>query len=219
MKIPRGQTDARRAYMREYVRTHPKRDRRAYKAAYDQAHRQEIKEWREANRDRLKEKSLRYYVSNRERILERVKHRSESIKGQISAYQARYYLENAGRVKARIAAYQAANPEKKWHMESKRRARKAANGGSHTLEELIQKFADLGSRCFYCGVQGKLTIDHDVPLSRGGTDYIDNILPACRSCNSRKNKKTGAEFIEWLSTNHAAIGGIGAKPLQKYEGR
>src|SRR3970282_360244 len=43
-----------------------------------------------------------------------------------------------------------------------------------------------GHRCAYCGARTKLTRDHMVPRSRGGTMSKDNIAPACESCNMRK---------------------------------
>lgn len=46
------------------------------------------------------------------------------------------------------------------------------------------------NRCAYCA-QGDapLTIDHVVPLSRGGSHTPDNIVPACAGCNSRKHNR------------------------------
>ena len=44
----------------------------------------------------------------------------------------------------------------------------------------------------------KLTKDHIVPLSKGGTDYISNIQPLCRNCNSKKWTHKNPELVEEL---------------------
>ena len=46
-------------------------------------------------------------------------------------------------------------------------------------------FARDGHRCQYCGATAE-NIDHVVPRSRGGTHTWDNVVAACRRCNSRK---------------------------------
>lgn len=52
------------------------------------------------------------------------------------------------------------------------------------------------NRCFYCGRQTKLTKDHVVPISRGGSDTLDNIVPACMRCNRLKSAITIGNFKE-----------------------
>ena len=49
-----------------------------------------------------------------------------------------------------------------------------------------------GGKCVYCGNNdlAQLTIDHRVPLSRGGLTNQDNLVTACRSCNQRKGNDT-----------------------------
>lgn len=41
------------------------------------------------------------------------------------------------------------------------------------------------------------TLDHRIPLSRGGTDDLSNLAMACQSCNASKGPKTPAEFTAW----------------------
>ena len=69
--------------------------------------------------------------------------------------------------------------------------------GTHTIDEWINTLELFGHKCCYCGSDKNLTKDHVVPLSKGGTNYIENILPACRSCNSSKGTK---ELIEWYTS-------------------
>jgi hypothetical protein len=64
----------------------------------------------------------------------------------------------------------------------------------HTAEEWDAKLIEYDGLCAYCGESGT-TKDHVIPLSRGGDNTIDNIVPACRLCNSSKGAKT---LDEWL---------------------
>lgn len=43
--------------------------------------------------------------------------------------------------------------------------------------------------CLICGSCSNLTIDHIIPLSKGGTNELDNLQILCRSCNSKKGAK------------------------------
>ncbi|MDH5159833.1 HNH endonuclease signature motif containing protein [Heyndrickxia oleronia] len=69
----------------------------------------------------------------------------------------------------------------------KRRARLANVIDSYTAEqwEFCKRYFNY--RCAYCGKYGKLTQDHVKPLSKGGNNTVDNIVPACRSCNCAKH--------------------------------
>lgn len=51
--------------------------------------------------------------------------------------------------------------------------------------------------CHYCGVRfppQELTMDHLVPLVRGGRSVKANLVPACKACNSRKKHSLPFEF-------------------------
>lgn len=63
-----------------------------------------------------------------------------------------------------------------------------------------------GTACHYCGgetfvlpvgvpfdtdqLKAERTLDHRVPVSRGGTDTLDNLVIACRTCNNRKGTRS-----------------------------
>lgn len=65
----------------------------------------------------------------------------------------------------------------------------------HTLEQWLAKLASYDARCAYCGSIGKMTRDHVVPLSLGGSNAIENIVPACQWCNGSKWNRL---LEEWL---------------------
>jgi 5-methylcytosine-specific restriction endonuclease McrA len=55
--------------------------------------------------------------------------------------------------------------------------------------------------CRFCGKRLKLTtatVDHLVPLSRGGDRKPNNTGLACHDCNSNKGNRTEEEFVRWL---------------------
>ncbi len=54
-----------------------------------------------------------------------------------------------------------------------------------------------GSKCSYCGSAAEnLALDHVFPQKLGGKDAGDNLVYACRSCNSSKGKK---DMMEWMN--------------------
>lgn len=56
-------------------------------------------------------------------------------------------------------------------------------------------------RCYYCGRQVKpseLTMDHLIPLSRGGRSVRENLVPACKECNNKKKYLLPWEWEEYL---------------------
>lgn len=55
--------------------------------------------------------------------------------------------------------------------------------------------------CHYCGqhfAPAELTMDHLVPVSRGGKASRNNVVPACKECNSRKKYLLPIEWEEYL---------------------
>ena len=57
-----------------------------------------------------------------------------------------------------------------------------------------------GCKCSYCGSIENLALDHIFAKKLGGKDVGDNLIHACRSCNSSKGKK---DMMEWMGYRNA----------------
>jgi 5-methylcytosine-specific restriction enzyme A len=61
--------------------------------------------------------------------------------------------------------------------------------------------------CFYCNRtvgHSALTMDHRVPLGRGGRSTRGNVVPACKACNTNKKALVPLEWEAYLERLHAA---------------
>ena len=59
---------------------------------------------------------------------------------------------------------------------------------------------DASDACCYCGSQSDLTLDHLIPQFKGGKHSADNLVVACRSCNSSKK---ALDLMEWMAKRGA----------------
>ena len=128
-----------------------------------------------------------YYLKNRESIVAKRKARRQTpeFKAKMREYQQKY---------------NALNPHKTREGARRRRARvRNVETRPYSEAEVLEKY---GLLCHICGVtidvdaprkQGEgdawhmgLHIDHVVPISKGGSDTLDNVRPAHAICNLRK---------------------------------
>ncbi|MBI4686431.1 MAG: HNH endonuclease [Nitrospirae bacterium] len=57
-------------------------------------------------------------------------------------------------------------------------------------------------KCYYCGKEmlpSDLTMDHIVPIIRGGKSAKNNLVPACKECNNKKKHALPFEWEEYLN--------------------
>lgn len=109
-----------------------------------------------------------------------------------SKYSGKNHWNWKGGAKLVKKEWRRLNREKDIFYGRTRRVQRTGNGGSHTLSEWQTLKAQYNWICPCCKKSEpeiKLTEDHIIPLSKGGSDNIENIQPLCRSCNSRKYTK------------------------------
>ena len=91
------------------------------------------------------------------------------------------------RAKAANSRYKKSHPEVGRQSEHRRRVRKIGNGVFKIIPKDLQRLQR--TPCQECGTMKKLTIDHVVPISKGGTHSIGNLQSLCLSCNTSKKNK------------------------------
>lgn len=82
------------------------------------------------------------------------------------------------------------------HAKRTRKAKERGASGSYTQAELMRLHLSADKLCSYCDtmVEGLPDPDHVVPLSRGGSNSITNVVPCCHNCNSQKSDQS---LDEW----------------------
>jgi len=190
---------------------------------YKERTRERHKRWYEEHKDEIRAKARQYlrkrYATDPQRVLARNAAWYRRNRESRLEYQRQRRLAKGDQIRAkdraRNRARYAANPAaaqsylKEWRRQNLEKShayvraatikrRRAAGGQSFTAVEWLALLARHGGACAYCGSNVLIEIDHRIPLIRGGSNTIDNMLPACRSCNRRKNRKTEEEFRELL---------------------
>ena len=63
----------------------------------------------------------------------------------------------------------------------------------------LELFAKANGKCRYCftGLGTDAQVDHAIPVSKGGTNEIENLDLICPRCNQEKGSKTPEEYIAW----------------------
>lgn len=161
-----------------------------------------LKEWREKNREYKKEVDKKYYynlISTPEGLEKDRTRKREWYRAKAKAiphyardlFRKKYRNDPEFRERTRkyVAEYAKTIPEKirVWNMNYI--ARKKNAEGTFTTQEWEDILKRNNYKCLMCGTKDRISIDHIIPLSKGGTNYIENIQPLCLSCNCRKSNK------------------------------
>lgn len=144
-----------------------------------------------AERNRERAATYRLTTPEKERAAQATYYAANVEKKRVA--NAAYRAANADREKARKVIYRKANPDKDARYRLTRYGVLPELTGAQ-WQEILQNY---GGCCVYCGLGGKMTKEHVIPISRGGSDNASNVVPACKPCNSSKRDKTPEEFAAW----------------------
>ena len=170
------------------------------------------KQYYEKNKEKIKEKSKKWYEENKEYAKEHREKRKENRKEYMEQwreknkkhrkeYSKEYYEENKEHIKEYKKQYKINNPDKVFNYHHKRRELKECQGRGIAKEQWIEMMEFFEWKCAYSGMQFSSnnkerdrTIDHIIPLSKGGEHEIWNLVPMCANYNYSKQDK---DMLEW----------------------
>lgn len=117
------------------------------------------------------------------------------------AYVREWHHLNRERINLRVRAYRKTGKEKaRRRIEtSNRQALKRQAAGTHTDQQIKEQYTRQKNRCYWCKTDLRKEIrtphiDHILPLSRGGSNNIDNLVIACHRCNESRNNRLPHEW-------------------------
>lgn len=181
---------------------------KAYHANNKDRHNQRSRDWRAANLERYNDwhkehaaekaayKRKRYW-ENPERERERTRLWREANPEKALEKSRQWESVNRDRHRATSRLWNQNNRERVKARNYRRRAIELSAEGTHTADDIKWIFQHQDGECAYCGIKlgAKYHVDHVIPLSRGGTNYPENLACTCPTCNLSKNDRT---LLEWM---------------------
>ena len=170
--------------------------------AYREAHKEQVREQERLYRQAHKEQ-LAAYIKQWQQENDRTDYKKQwhqAHKEELNARAHERYLSQQEERRARARRYGKTEQGRlvsKTH-KSRRKAQKRASAGSYTAKQLQEQFQRQKGKCYWCKVKlGKTWhADHVIPLAKGGSNTIDNIVAACPTCNMRRKDKLPHEWPE-----------------------
>lgn len=149
--------------------------------------------WYRENSEKVSACQAKWRKENAEKNkLRKAKYRKENLE-KVSEGYATWLKENPEKKRTSDAEYKKTHADRVQVYGAKRRA---AKYGNTPIEELLTStewlaiLAEAKGHCHYCDKEAKLTLDHVIPLSKGGKHSKDNVVAACAHCNCSKGNKT-----------------------------
>lgn len=176
-----------KAAHREYVLAYQIEYNKKYYAKHREYINEHKKNYRITHHEQFIERDRKYHTTHQEQINKRGREYYATHREQRDKYRKKYAAANPEKSRKWYKIYHTRHPEKSSEYHTRRRAREVnAEGNGVTARQWEKIKEEYFQRCAYCNQEKPPQMDHIVPLSKGGKHDIDNIVPACKSCNSSK---------------------------------
>lgn len=142
-----------------------------------------------ANPEIGRAEARKQYHKDPKKHIERNRRWREANWDKVLSNRKRYEIENKELIAERSRAWVEANPEKVSAARQRRRALVAGAEGDFIASAWLALCEKYDHRCLCCGLVKPLTVDHVIPLSKQGSNRIENLQPLCKPCNSSKGVK------------------------------
>lgn len=160
------------------------------------------KEYASTRKEFKKITDAKYYNKSKHKIRERQKRWKENNRDRVKEYAKNYARTRVQKFtedqialnRSRQKEYKKNNPSIIKLQKYRRRALDRTAAGSFTHDQLANRIEMWGGLCYLCGSSYN-SIDHVIPLSKGGTNFPANLRPICRKCNSRKRDKDWRQYV------------------------
>ena len=154
--------------------------------------------YRKVNKEKLKAQNKRYREVNKVTIAEQAKQYHTENKEVLNAYSREYcpkhYANNKELYKENHKAWEEKNKSKRREYNRRRRAYKLDSQEDFSKEDEVFTYELFDNKCFNCGTEELLELDHTNPLSEGFPLTTFNCTILCRSCNAKKANKMPRDF-------------------------
>jgi 5-methylcytosine-specific restriction endonuclease McrA len=143
-----------------------------------------------------------YYAVNKERLKQRAKEHYEANKEELRPARKQWQIKNLDRHREYNQRSYQKDPSKTLVRVRRRKIKIMGNGVQpYTLEQVLEEY---GSVCYLCeveidlslprkigvaGWENGLHLDHVTPISKGGSDCLENVAPTHAICNLTKRGK------------------------------
>ena len=119
---------------------------------------------------------------------------------KLRQYQKDWASANRDKERSKSAKYLASHKEWNAGKSQKRRARLRKSETFFITEKELRRL--YAQPCVACSSTERQTLDHCIPITRGGRHSIGNLQTLCLSCNSKKHRRT---IMEWRLDRRVAV--------------